>query len=866
MSDFGIRIKNYNAASIYEYTYGFRNRLDATDAMLVNSLFLDYLLENKLIRLWNDKATRDVICLLFDYGTKDYDTTMKKLEDFSGEYIDVLKQNIEKNKDKCVRLTKEELRTMYYTNGVEITYRSYKKNGEENVNKRETIKYKMLYRTPGKAKKGTCMFINEDVYDQVHEFLYMGIRLPNKNAPIVEMGAYSSLITSSIIGRVKIHPEQILVLKDVESFFDTSVLVVGIDQKKHCTIEKKDNYQLSNELFDGQALIDKSIFPDYADGYILLRHHLTKMAAFCTNIELFMRDYFGEDYNNATVKDMFGRSVRVKDIKLITTNNAVKWLKFNVSFDYWAEWVRKNDCQFGIVKTVHESKLGDVQRMSYQMMNALDINSMTSVCSKTVEYITQLKNNNDVFLDYLEKNKNFANDYEVLIALVKHNPEFVRSSYFRERKKSIIHTYVLNFKSGHGIQNADNLTIVGSPYAMLLHAVGEDPFDDPTFTTEKDCIQCWTERFENGEHLAEFRSPFNSRNNLGYLHNVYHEYFGKYFNFGKLIIAVNLMGTDFNDRNNGSDQDSDSIYVTNQPDIVRHAKFCYETYPTIVNKIPKDSNIYNYDMKDFAEVDNRLAAAQLAIGESSNLAQLCLTYTYNFPDQEYQDYVCILSVLAQVAIDNAKRKFDIDLNREIQRIKLNMNLGTNGLPKFWMITKKDKRKARSDAERHERDKNNRERIKNNLNETLECPMNYLFALNFATNRSNESTLEMDYFWIKHELKEHHRKSEKVEKMIQKFSLDLYNYNTSDDVDAEEYFLLRSDFEEMINNIRSIYLSKNYQGLMSWMINRAFRIGAGVKGAKDMSSTLAKNKSILMKTLYTVNPKAFLSCFKKAASD
>ncbi len=164
-------------------------------------------------------------------------------------------------------------------------------------------------------------------------------------------------------------------------------------------------------------------------------------------------------------------------------------------------------------------------------------------------------------------------------------------------------------------------------------------------------MQCWTARFNDGEYLAEFRSPFNSRNNLGYLHNHYHEYFDRYFDFGKLIVAVNMIGTSFQDRNNGSDQDSDSIYTTNQPDIVAHAKYCYNNYPTIVNSIPKEKNTYSSSLRDFARVDNNLAAAQLAIGESSNLAQLALTYTYNFEDKKYQDAVSILSVLAQCAID-----------------------------------------------------------------------------------------------------------------------------------------------------------------------------------------------------------------------
>lgn len=871
MSQYGIKIKNYEAASIYEYQYGFRSSLDQTEAMLVNSLFLDFLLDNNLIKIWKNDSTRDIVCVEFGYGTKTYDKAIKKigdtlnitdLKDESKIALNKIKSNIEKNKEKCIQITKEDLRVKFYTEGFQIIYRTYNKDGEEILDKQEVINYKMLYRTPGKAKKGTCMFIKDELYDQVHDFLYMGIKLPEKNAPIVEMGAYSSLITSSIIGRIQILPEQILIVKDVDSLWDTKVLTVGIDDKKQCTIEKKDKYQVKNTMFDGQALIDSSIFPEYADGYVLLRHHMTKVAAFNTNIQLFMRDQFGDDYDNATVRDMFGRNVRVKDIRLITTDNAIKWLKFNVSFDTWASWLKKNDYQFGIVKTSHPSKLGDVQRMSYQMMNALDIDSMDSVCATTIKYIKDLKEKDEVFFDYLEKNKNFANDYEVLLALKEHNPYFTRSTYFRRRKSDIISAYLINFKCGHGIQNADNLTIVGSPYAMLLHSIGESAFDDPTFETEVDCIQCYTERFGNNEYLAEFRNPFNSRNNLGYLHNHYHEYFGKYFNFGKLIIAINMIGTDFQDRNNGSDQDSDSIYTTNQTDIVKHAEYCYKNYPTIVNKIPKDKNIYNYDMKDFAEVDNKLAAAQLAIGESSNLAQLCLTYTYNYDDEKYYNYVCILSVLAQVAIDNAKRKFDIDLNKEIARIKVDMDIEKNGLPQFWILTKKDKRKARTDKIRKERQQKNKEKIRKKINNELTCPMNEIYKISVDNTSSAKNSLGMDKFWIKHENTENWKISKKIEAFIKEYSIDLYNYNSSEDENENEYFLLKENYDQMIKDLRKLTATRNNVGLFSWLINRAFLITPEQKQNKGvLLAKTNKNRALLLKVLYDIDSKSFLKCFR-----
>lgn len=869
MSKHGLRILNIQAASIYEYMNGFRGYMDITKAMLVNSLFLDFLLDHDLLIVQND-STKSIICLEFGYGTKGYKETKEKIEknllkenisEETQEKLNIFLENIETNKDKCIKITKQELREKYYTEGVTITYRYYNKSGGEVVSRRNTIKYRMLYRTPGKAKKGTCMFVDERIYEKVHEFLYMGIKPPADKAPIVELGAYSSLITSSIEGRVQIKPNEILCLKDVDSVFRTKVMSVETDQDRHCFIAEKENYEVVNTLFDGQGLIDESIFPEWGDGYILLRHHMTKLAAFKTRIQKFMKDQFGDEYDTAVVKDMWGREVRVKDIKLITTNNAFKFLKFNVSFDYWSSWIRKNGCQFGIVKTAHESKLGDVQRMSYQMMNSLEIESMPAVCSKTVDYINKLKTDNEVFFDYLRKNESFANDFEVLLALCKHNRDFVNSTYFRERRQAIVNAYILNFKNGRSIQDADNLTIVGSPYAMLLYAAGRDPYEDPTLLPEAGTNQCYTERFADGEYLASFRSPHNSRNNIGYLHNVKHPLMSKYFDLGQLCIAVNMIETDFQARHNGADMDSDSIYVTAQPDIVAHAKICYEKYPTIVNNIPKDSNVYRYDMKDFARVDNGLAASQLAIGESSNLAQICLTYTYNFEDRKYQDYVCILSVIAQIAVDSSKRKFDISIEDEIKRIKKDMNLEDNGLPFFWLVTKRDKRKVRTEEQRRERDQRNKANIRKKIQPSLDCPMNYLYRLKFDRVTNNVPPIDMSEFWIKHDIQNGRRNSKAVEELIQAYSLRIYDYNSNDNKEDSDYLLLRDDFAKLIDDIKKIYITKNYLGMMSWLINRAFCIGDGVKRNKgQMDSKLYKNRVILLKTLYVVSPEVFLQCF------
>lgn len=574
MSEYGLKILNYMAGSIWGVSQGTRYAYDTTPAMLTNSLFLDYMRENGL-KVYKDVSTRDIICIDFQYGSRTFKEEMSHLKELAvkarleykkakgqghtaqinkvyrkRKHIEQMYQQALLNEGKYVKKSKEELRIEYYMNGVDINYPKYNKKTKQW--EFETVHYVMLYRSPGKAKKGSCMFIRKALYNTAHEFLTMGIKIPKQNSPIVEMGAYQSLIASTIESKVQIAPENVLVLKDVDSLFNTNVISIEIDENNHCKSVPKTDYEVCNALFDGQALIDESVFPDWGDGYVLLRQHFFKAAAFCTKIQAFFRDYFGDSYETATVTDMWGNSHLAKDIRMITTDNAIKWCKFKgITYEYWCDKVHQLGDYFGIVKTAHKSKMGDIQRMSYQMVNALSIDIMDDVLFDTKNYIQKLKNDDETFFDFLRRNSNFMSDYDVLLALCEHNPDFVKSDYFRERRAKIISDYLLDVKTGHIVQNGDNLVIVGSPYAMLLHSVGEDVETDPTFETEENVIQCYTGRFGDGEYLAEFRSPFNSCHNLGHLHNKYHPIWDKYFRLGKQIIAINMLHTDFQDRNNG---------------------------------------------------------------------------------------------------------------------------------------------------------------------------------------------------------------------------------------------------------------------------------------------------------------------------
>lgn len=274
---------------------------------------------------------------------------------------------------------------------------------------------------------------------------------------------------------------------------------------------------------------------------------------------------------------------------------------------------------------------------------------------------------------------------------------------------------------------------------------------------------------------------------------------------------------------------------------------CYIQYPTIVNNIPKDKNKYENTMDDYAAIDNMLANSQLDIGESSNLAQIAQTYTCNFTDQKYIDYVCILSVVAQASIDSAKRRFDIDIGKEIKRIKADMDMSTYGYPVFWKIIKKgfnDKY----------------------VNESLWCPMNDLYNLEIPKFRDTESTLPMSHFFNKFELSKNdiRHKSMKVEALITEYSLSIYDaIDTQHSDETGQYLLIRQDFDELIRAIQQINISHNYLGLFAWLVDRAFLITTGQIRKQNVTlSTTNKNKSILMKTLYSVNSQNLLQIFSK----
>lgn len=184
----------------------------------------------------------------------------------------------------------------------------------------------------------------------------------------------------------------------------------------------------------------------------------------------------------------------------------------------------------------------------------------------------------------------------------------------------------------------------------------------------------------------------------------------------------------------------------------------------------------------------------------------------------------------------------------MKRIKDEINLKGVGYPLFWGDIRKD----------YDR---------NRINRNLKCPMNYVHSLKIGRAEFKNDTIPIGEFFVNYKNEETKKKSKRIEELIEKYSLKVYDYQKekkkNKERDDDSYLLLRSDYENLLEDIKRISLPNKYAGLMAWLINRCFAITPGATRNKDKIQTkLNKNRPLLLKILYDLNPDLFLKCFKK----
>lgn len=240
---------------------------------------------------------------------------------------DIEKLDTKKNK---TLISKNKLRQMAYRDGVTI-------NGVHYVN---------FQRTSSKARTGNDLFIDKDYFEamekwQTMEIPFREIFKEDDKVDIVSTRSYEALTSSSIIGTLDIDPYSILLIDEADGTYTMPCNVVTLNEETKRLQVTKQDYEKHIDLWDGQSLADESIFNTgryfnrkdgkehtyEGKGFLLLRNHFFKSAIFNTKLQ----EYYSEKFkgvDNPKLTDRFGESFNPQDVKLVTTKNSIKILKF----------------------------------------------------------------------------------------------------------------------------------------------------------------------------------------------------------------------------------------------------------------------------------------------------------------------------------------------------------------------------------------------------------------------------------------------------------------------------------------------------------------------------------------------------------
>ena len=537
-------------------------------------------------------------------------------------------------------------------------------------------KYCRMKRSTGSARVGKCLFINEPLLKPILKFSSSGITLEEgQEVDLAAYEGYISLPSSSIIDTISISSENILLIDDYNSVFTEDVIEThdedGWLKTTECTKE------ITNVIWDGQSLIDQSLMGKYSNyGMVLLRNLMFKSCCFNCNIQQWFKD------NNITdISQLNGytRAKNIGDIKLITTENSVKYLKFG-TFDNWLDNLYT---EFGIVK--HDKKThffgGRLVQTHYQLLNTLQLSKdeVQDFLQHSLDFAQMLRDRPEIVRYYIKypniddikpMSQPMVSKNDVVYNLMCINDNFTRTKYYQEFLIDLLRSYYKNLKNGHIYVNGNYSTLLGNPIEMLQQSIGN--FDGKS---QIGVGNIHSKRFEYNKTLLASRSPHVTIGNVWLPYNTENKLIDCYFNLTDEIVCINSIGENILQRLSGADFDSDTVLLTDNKILIRAAKRNYATFKTPTSFVSARKVKRYYTPEQQADLDIKTSVNK--IGEIVNLSQELnsLLWDKMFYGACYDDIkdlyydICQLDVMSGIEIDRAKKEFDIDNNKELDKLR-----------------------------------------------------------------------------------------------------------------------------------------------------------------------------------------------------
>jgi hypothetical protein len=412
------------------------------------------------------------------------------------------------------------------------------------------VRYK---RSNGSSRVGKCLFINEALSQRMEKWSRCGI--PIKEGDKVDLAAweaYISLPMSSIIDTVEIYPENILVIDDYESHFDDEVVAVGIkDGKLH---SEQKTASIKNSIWDGQSLMDSSLFGKYSDkGMLLLRNRFFKTCAFNTNIQKWLAD---NGINRIDQLNGFTLATDISQIKLITTPNSIKYVKFGTV----EQWMKNIKPIFGVVKYEKETHYFDGRYVQchYQLLNTLQLshNDVKALLKPSLDYITAVRNDPDILRYHIkypydndpvdEEPNPLRSKNEIVFKLLGINNDFAKTKLYYDFRNDLVKGFLRNLYQGHVLVKGNYSTLFGNGLEMLKSSIGR--FDGTSAIAPGEIRST---KFGFGKTVLGSRSPHINSGNVLLAKNVDVPEYSTYFNLTNEICCINAVNFNIQQKLNG---------------------------------------------------------------------------------------------------------------------------------------------------------------------------------------------------------------------------------------------------------------------------------------------------------------------------
>lgn len=416
------------------------------------------------------------------------------------------------------------------------------------VNKTHYCRYK---RSSGSSRVGKCLFINTSLYPYMHKWELCGLKVnENTKADLAAWEAYISLPLSSIIDTIKIDLHQILVIDDYESVFKEEVIEV-CDKEQHLMVKEK-TAKIKNSIWDGQTLLDHSLFGPYSHkGMLLLRNRFFKSACFNTNIQKWFKD---QHITEISQLNGFTLAKDIQQIKMITTPSSIKYLKFGTL----KNWLKHVDSLFGIVKYDKPTHYfnGSYVQTNYQLLNTIQLTyeEVSQLVKPSLDYLNLIKQDASILRFHIhynlkaEKWDSPAQDKnEIIYKLLGLNRKFEKTKLYAEFRQDLVTSYIKTLRAGHFLISGTYATLLGNPIEMLQESIGQ--FDGTSILKKQHVCSYF---FPEGKLLC-CRSPHICAGNIYLPYNTRHPLIEKYMNMTKEIIVLNSINENVLQRLNGAD-------------------------------------------------------------------------------------------------------------------------------------------------------------------------------------------------------------------------------------------------------------------------------------------------------------------------